>query len=269
MSRPDKTPMKLPLPQSLRARLVLLVAISTLPAMGIMTYTAFERYHTALSYAYGISRLASDRVVNRYQDLVSRSRDVLTLMAQLPEVDASAKACDLALAHLRNQMPLYANLDVVSLDGEFHCSAVPFKGVANVSNRRWFQQVVQTHHFTSGVITKGLITDRSLLIFSAPHYDATGTLIGTLNAVISPAALAPPPGEAMLERYGALTVFSQGGTVLMRYPQDRNLVGSDQSHSALFQALLADPARNAGRCRTWTADSRFFSAPYCERRTAT
>lgn len=251
--------MKIPLPQSLRVRLLLLVAISTLPAMAIMAYTAFERYHTAVSYAYGISQLAADRVVTRYQDLVSRSRDVLTLMAALPAVNASPQECDQALAGLRARMPLYANLDVVSLNGEFRCSAVPFQAVANVSDRRWFQQVARTRHFTSGVVTRGFITDRSLLIFSAPHYDAKGKLLGTLNAVISPEALTPPPDAATLERYGAITVFSEDGTVLMRSPQERKLVGSNQSHSALFRALKAEAGVTLGPLTDLDGRSRIFS----------
>jgi PAS domain S-box-containing protein len=237
--------MKLPLPQSLRARLVLLIAISTLPAMGIMSYTAFERYHTAVSYAYGIGHLAADQVATRYQELTSRTRELLAVMAQLPALDASAPECNRALASLRARIPLYVNLSVVSLDGKFRCSAIPLAAAPSVSNRGWFRQVLRTRHFTSDVISRGLITHRSQLIFSVPHYAADGQLISILNAVMSPEALAPTQNEALLERYGALAVFSGDGTLLMRYPQDRNLLGSDQSHSALFQALrgAADAAR--------------------------
>ncbi|MDE2023263.1 MAG: PAS domain S-box protein [Gammaproteobacteria bacterium] len=231
--------MKVPLPKSLRVRLVLLVAISTLPAIAMMVYTAFERYHTARSYAYSISRLAADHVADRYRDLAARSHDVLTLMAQLPAVSASRPACSRALAALRARMPLYANLAVVSLNGEFRCSAVPFSRAFNVSNRAWFQQVLRSRRFTSDVIPKGFIIQGSLLVFSAPYFDAAGKLIGILNAVASPGVLAPPEREILLAHYGALAVFSQDGTLLMHYPEDQTLTGSDQSHSALFQALRA------------------------------
>ncbi|MDE2460272.1 MAG: PAS domain S-box protein [Gammaproteobacteria bacterium] len=251
--------MKIPLPQSLRVRLVLLVAISALPAMAIMTYTAFERYHTARNYAFGISQLSADRVVTHYRDLVSRSQDVLTLMAKLPEVGASPQECTRALGELRTHLPLYANLSVFSLNGEFRCSAVPLKGSFNVSGRAWFREVLGTRRFTSGVIPRGFVTGRSLLIFSAPQFGADGKLIGVLNVVISPEALEPPETESLLARYGALTVFSEDGTLLMRYPQDRNLLGSNQSGSALFQALQAapDPVRRSllgidGKLRIFT-----------------
>lgn len=231
--------MKLPLPQSLRVRLVLLVAISTLPAIAVLIYTAFDRYHTARSYAYSISQLAASHVVDRYRDLTARSQDVLTLMAQLPAVSASPAACSRALAALRARMPLYANLAVVSLNGEFRCSAVPFAHAFNVSSRAWFQEVQRTRRFTSDEIPRGFITQHSLLVFSAPYFDAAGKLIGTLNAAVLPEVLTPPDKEILLAHYGALAVFSQDGTLLMHYPEDRALTGSDQSRSALFQALRA------------------------------
>ncbi|HKT31463.1 MAG TPA: PAS domain S-box protein [Gammaproteobacteria bacterium] len=231
--------MKLPLPQSLRVRLVLLVAVSTLPAIAVLIYTAFERYHTARSYAYSISQLAANHVVDRYRDLAARSQDVLTLMAQLPAVSAPPAACGHALAALRARMPLYANLAVVSLNGEFRCSAVPLAHAFNVSNRAWFQEVQRTRRFTSDEIPRGFITQHSLLVFSAPYFDASGKLIGSLNAAVSPEVLAPPDKEILLEHYGALAVLSQDGTLLMHYPEERTLTGSDQSHSPLFQALRA------------------------------
>lgn len=229
--------MKLSLPQSLRTRLVLLVAISTLPAVAVMTHTAFERYYSALSYAYSVSKLASDGVQSRYQGLASRSRDVLALMAALPAVNAPAADCDRALAALRAQMPLYANLDVISLDGGLRCSAVPFAGQLDVSGRGWFKQMLTAPRFTSGVIGRGINIHRSALLFSAPHFDVHGNLIGTLNAIVLPEALAPPAGETTLARYGEITLFDDAGTVLMRYPRVGKFADSNQSHSRVFQAL--------------------------------
>lgn len=241
----ENTKMQLIWPASLRARLAVLVVICTLPAVAVMSYTAVERYDTARSYAYGISNLAANGVLSRYQDLLSRSRDVLSVMAGLPAVNAPAPACDRALAALRARMPLYANLAVVSLDGEFRCSAVPFTGTFNASHRGWFQRVLATQRFASGVISRGFISHRSLLVFSAPHFDAQSRLIGTLNAVISPEVLEPPTNQTLLTRYGEIALFSRDGTLLMRYPDKGEFVGSDQSHSPLFQALLA--ASNAQR----------------------
>lgn len=230
------TPLRHP---SLRLRLVMMVAVCTLPAIAVMVYTAFGRYHTALNAAYSVANVAVNAVAARYRDLESGSRNTLSLMAALPAVSAPPAECSQALAELRAQMPVYANLVVVSLDGSFRCSAVPFAAPLNASTHRWFQQVMATRRYASGVLAEGLITHRSLLVFSVPHFDAQGELVGTLNVDISPQELAPPANETTLARYGEVTAFAGDGTLLMRYPQQPDLTGGNQLHSQLFKALQA------------------------------
>ncbi|HVC36822.1 MAG TPA: PAS domain S-box protein, partial [Gammaproteobacteria bacterium] len=224
-------------PASLRARLLVLVVICILPAIVLATYTAIERYHAAITYAYEGNKLAVDAVVGRYQSLASRSHDLLTVMAALPAVSAPPAECSRALAALREQMPAYENLDVVSLHGDFVCSAVPLTQPFNASDVGWFKQILLTHKFTSDVIPHGRITHGGLLIFSIPHYDGRGNFIGMITAAASPLALEPPADETNLSRYAQITIFSSDGTVLMYYPRTQDFIGSDQSHAALFKAV--------------------------------
>ena len=68
--------MKLIWPASLRASLLALVVICILPAIVLAIYTAIQRYHTSITYAYGVSKLAADAVAGRYQSLASKSHDL-------------------------------------------------------------------------------------------------------------------------------------------------------------------------------------------------
>ncbi|MGA9852093.1 MAG: PAS domain S-box protein [Gammaproteobacteria bacterium] len=226
-------------PASLRVRLVALVVICTLPPMALVTYTAFARYHTATRYAYSVSTLALNEVVGRYKDLISRTHNLLSVMEELPAVNAPSAECSHALATLHAKLPLYPNLVVVSLNGDFRCSALPFPYPINVADRGWFKQVLVTHRFVSGVISNGRITHRSMLVFSTPHFDDQGKIIGTLNAVVSPLVLQPTTDASLLYRYGAITVFSGDGTVLMHHPNLTRFLGSNQSQSILFKVVQA------------------------------
>ncbi len=224
------------MPTSLRARMVALVVICTLPAMVLVTYTAIERYHTATTYAYGVGRLALNGVVGHFDSLVSQSRDLLAVMAQLPDLDAPRATCNRMLILLLKQMPLYSNLTVVGLNGDVRCSAVPLDGPKNVSSRAWFRQMLEVHKFTSAVVSRGYIIPRGLLLYSAPHFDHQGKFISIVNAVVSPAVLNPPSNEGVLKRYGSITIFSSDGTVLVHYPHSDGLIGTNQSQSAFFHA---------------------------------
>lgn len=224
-------------PASLRTRLLLLVTACILPVIVLATYSAIERYRTSIGYTYDVAVLAADAVEERYQSLVSRSHDLLTLLASSTAITAPSAECSRTLAALQAQMPVYENFDVVSLQGEFVCSAVPLTQPFNASGQRWFKQVLLTHQFISDVIPHGRITHRGLLIFSAPQVDSRGNLIGMINAAASPLAL-EPPADAALSRYAQITIFSSDGTVLMYYPGAQGYVGSNQSQAALFKAAL-------------------------------
>jgi PAS domain S-box-containing protein len=226
-------------PASLRARLLILVVICTLPALVLATYTAFERYHTSINYAYDVSKLAADAIVGRYQTLASKSHDLLTVMTELPAVNASEGECGRALSALLARMPAYKNLEVVSLRGDLICSAVPFTQPINVADRRWFKHVTFTHRFTSDVIPEGRVVHHGLLVFSKPHFDSRGSFIGTINAAASPQALEPPADETALSHYAQITIFSGDGTVLMYYPNVRGFTGTNQSQTDLFKAVLS------------------------------
>ena len=229
--------MKSILPTSLRIRLLLLVAACILPVILLATYSAIARYRTSLGYTYDVAALTSNAVAERYQSLISRSHDLLTLMASSPAINAGPAECGRTLAALQAQMPVYENFSVVSLQGEFVCSALPLTKPFNASDTRWFKQVLLTHKYTSDVIPHGRITHRGLLIFSAPNFDSRGNLTSMITVAASPLALEPPP-DAALSRYAQITVFSGDGTVLMYYPSAQGYVGSVQSQAALFKAAV-------------------------------
>ncbi|MGH8278973.1 MAG: PAS domain S-box protein [Gammaproteobacteria bacterium] len=243
---------------SLRVRLVMLVALCTLPAIVVMVVTAFNRYHTALDTAYGIANVAANTVQVRYRDLESNSRELLTVLAALPAINAPKAQCDQTLKALRVQMPAVVNITVVTLNGEFRCSAIPFASADNARGRGWFQQVLATRQFTAGVISRGLISGRSLLIFTVPRLDRQGELVGTLNVSISPQALAPPSNETTLARYAEITVFARDGTLLMRFPRVAGLNNSDQTRSRLFGALLAAANNSRQLLPGIDGQSRFY-----------
>ncbi len=224
-------------PASLRARLMLLVVICTLPPMALVTYTAFERYNTSIAYGYYVSRLTNDAVISRYDNLVSRSRDVLSILAALPAVNEPEQECRNELRAFLAQMPIYTSFDVLSASGQIVCSTSTLNIPIDLGDRKWFEQVVATKQFVGGVVAKGRILHVGLLIFSMPRFAKDGNFIGTVDAVASPSVLLPPTDETNLERDADITVFTFDGTALLHYPNGEKLTGTNQSKSELFKAV--------------------------------
>ena len=224
---------------SLRARLTALVVVCTLPALALVAYTAVENYRIQTGYAYGVSWLAINGVINRYNSLVTNGRNLLPMMAELPAIHASVKDCNQALTALVKQVPLFEDLDVVSLNGDLRCSSQPFTGTVNMADRGWYREVLTTRKFAVEVVSKGTISSHALLVLSAPYFDQHGDLAGMLNAVIPAATLQPSPDNMLLAHATELVAFSRDGTVLMRSPPAGALLNSDQSKSDLFKRLAA------------------------------
>ena len=224
-------------PASLRARLMLLVVICTLPPMALVIYTAVERYKTSVDYGYYVSKLTNDTVVSRYDSLVSRSRDVLSVLAASSAIDASEPACAKHLTALLAQMSVYRSLDVHSPAGVIVCSTSPLTTRVDLGDRGWFERVAATRQFVAGVVARGRILHVGLLVFSMPRFAKDGSFMGTVDAVASPNVLLPPSDETNLQRYADITVFTSNGTALLHYPNGEKLNGTNQSGSELFKQI--------------------------------
>ena len=113
-------------PSSLRFRLLLLVLLAVVPALGLTLYTYTElRRLTAADVRREALRLtriaASDQ-----EDTIKDTRQLLFALAQLPQVrSADPVACYEFFARLLNQYPQYALLGVISSDGDILCSDNP------------------------------------------------------------------------------------------------------------------------------------------------
>lgn len=114
---------------SLRVRLLLLVLIAVLPVLGLTLYTAAEERRLAATRAQEealrLVRLAS----SDQEHLIEGARQLLAVMAQLPEVRSgnSAASC-LLFAQMMDHYPLYASIGMIKPDGDLFCSAPPASG---------------------------------------------------------------------------------------------------------------------------------------------
>ena len=244
---------------SLRARLVALVVVCTVPALAFVAYTAVANYRIQAGYAYSAGWLAVNDVISRYQTLVTDGRNLLPMMAELPAISASPSKCNHELAALRARLPLYYNLSVVRPDGKLLCSAAAFVGSVSMMGRGWFQQVLATHRFAVEVVSRGILTHHGVLVIAMPYFAAQGRLLGILNAVIPATALQPSQNSMLLAHQTNVTVFSSTGTVLVSYPRAAGLVDSDRSSSALFRAVAGQHHPGTRIVRGLDGQRRFYA----------
>lgn len=224
---------------SLRFRLLLLVLLAVIPALGLILYTAAEQRRVAVvdaqQNALRLARLAA----SDQERLVEGARQLLIALAQLPSVRNRDEAeCTLFLADLLKQYPLYENLGAIDPNGNIFCSAVPSSRSVNVADRASFQRALQKSGFAAGEYLIARITGKALMSSTYSVLDEAEQLqvvvfagidLEWLNKFMATAEL--PPGST-------LTVFDSNGTILVRYPDPEQWVGKSMPTS-ITQPILA------------------------------
>jgi len=227
---------------SLRARLLWLVLMAILPAMGLVLYTGLEQRREAAAQAKDEAlRLVRVASANQAQ-LIEGARQLLIALAELPEVrGGDPAACHALFNALLNQYSLYANLGVADPNGDVWCSAVPLTGRVNISDRVYFRRAQKTHGFAVGDYQIGRITGKATVNFGYPALDAWGDVSGVVFAALDLTWLNQLAAEAQLPAGAALTVIDRAGTILARYPDPEQWVGKVVSDALLLSVIAAGP----------------------------
>jgi signal transduction histidine kinase len=231
---------------SLRLRLVLLVLLAVIPALGLMLYTNLEQRRLANVQAQEDAQRLARLAATQQQQLIEGARQLLIALAQLREVRGSdAAACNTLMTSLLKQYPLYANLGVIELDGDVLCSAVPVTNPPiNVADRVYFRHALETGGFSVGDYQVGRVTGKATVNFGYPVLDDAGQPEAVAFVALDLTWLNRLAAEAQLPPDSVFVVVDRLGTILVRYPDPEKWVGQALPEAPVFKTILARP--NAG-----------------------
>lgn len=228
---------------NLRVRFLLLVLATVLPALGLLIVSANEQRDQALETARAnTSNLAGLSAADQQRQIVA-TRQLLVVLARLPEVQEGGEECSTLLADLNSQFPLYANLGVIAPDGALVCSAEPQSESINLADRVYFQSAVSTGEFSIGEYQTSRVTGEAVFNCGYPIYDTAGVLIGVVYAAIDLKALGQFVDEAELPADAIITVYDRQGRVLVRQPETSDgeaMVGLSLVGTPVVDQMLAE-----------------------------
>lgn len=211
---------------SLRARLILLVALAVVPVLGLTVYTAIKHRQVASvevqETALRLARLAS----TRQGQMILGTRQLLTGLAQLREVrEADGNACSALFAELLKAYPLYSNLGAIDRDGQLYCSGLPLTDPVSLADRAYFQRALRSSDFAIGDYQIGRVTKAATINFGYPIRNAKDQIQGVVYAAVSLNWLNHVVRDADLPEGSTFSVTDKGGTILIRYPEPEKWVG--------------------------------------------
>jgi signal transduction histidine kinase len=224
-----------------RTRLVILMLLAVLPAFGLVVYEYLEQRRLETERvregAIAVARLAAAN----QESFTKNTRQLLTTLAQFPSLllGSNRAYCETHLSNLRKLSPDYLNFGLVETNGNIFCSAEPFDGKVNISDRAYFHQVVQTKKFSTGIFQVGRLTGRQGLNFGYPVLDEKGDLQRVVYASLKLAPLSEALARVPVPYNGTITVLDRAGTVLARSPDAKNLIGKSLADDAVVKRMLA------------------------------
>jgi signal transduction histidine kinase len=237
---------------SLRFRLLLLVLLAVVPALGLTLYTNVELRRAAAAdireEALRLARIAA----SDQEDTLKDTRQLLFALAQFPEVRSTDPTACSALFELLDQYPQYALLGVIARDGDLFCSTLPTSSLANLTDRDYFQRVLQTRDFAIGDYQKDPISGKATLDLGYPVLDEAGRVQAVVFASLDLTWLNQLAAEAQLPEGSTFTVIDRNGTILVRYPAPGIWVGQSVPEAPVVETILTQ--RGEGTAEAYGVD---------------
>ena len=212
--------------RTLLARLLLVVTIALVPALGFLTYTEIESRQIR-------QQLVEDEVLrlvrlvrSDQQRIVEGAEQVLdTLSTALAVQDKVPGLCQRLLAGVLAQSPRYKTIAVIGLDGHHLCGPAWRNPGVDLSDRAYFRLALQTGGFVVGEFAMGRSTAIPSLHMAKPFTTPDGKVAGVIEVGVSTdwiqqqlEQVALPPGTNAL-------IADRSGTILARRPAQKSLIG--------------------------------------------
>lgn len=243
----------------LRIRLLLLVLLAVIPALGLVLITGQEHRHEAGQqvgqHLLRLARVASTEQVR----LIQETRQFLGAIALLPEVrGVDDEACTAALAELLSHYHQYGNLFAVRPDGSIRCggpSADTFGGL----ERPHVRLALTSAAFSIGEYVLDPVTRRAALLLGYPVVDGQGDVQFVLSASLDLTWLEQFAAVADLPAGSRLAMHDHTGTVLVRYPNPEQWVGRATPGGLISQGLKSGAREGIGEGTGAEGIARIFA----------
>lgn len=225
---------------SLRLRLLLLVALALIPVVGLALYVSGEQRQLAADAARTDAQQLALVALAEQEELIGNTQHLLATLAQLPVVRAGdPEACSRFLATVADEYRFYSGFIVAAASGDITCSSLPGSEPINVGDRSWFRGVMDTKEFAIGEYAVAPLSELSVLPLAYPIFDEVGEVRSVLATGFDLSWLYVLAGRVRPASGSTMTVIDRDGTVLSRYPEGADWVGRAMPEVPIVRQVLA------------------------------
>lgn len=223
----------------MRKRLFAVALTALIPATGMLIYNEVWYRSQRDAEIHSEALQASRQVASEVDRIFEGAKSLLTATAVIPSVTGDdTTRCNSVLAEIAGEVPSIVTISMVGLDGTVLCSSVPDRNGANVADRPYFQQALQSSDFVVGVYTRGRVSGADVLPV-AKAVNRGGRLRGVLVAGLKLSWFQERINERGTLADGFISIADKTGIVVARTPPLPSVVGTKISQE--FMHLLTEP----------------------------
>ena len=226
----------------LRWRLLVLVLLACAPLVGLMLHTASEDRRRVVKNWKQRSQDMMHLATREEEQVIHQARQLLFALGESSQVRSGKRRdCKKLLDELFGSYPRYANLGVVSTNGNVLASALPMAETANQTNRSYFSRALATRAFAIGDFPDGEAAGKPTVNFGHPVFDATGQVQAVVFATLDLDWVSRFESElqAQLPRGATWTEIDRAGRILVRYPAPEKWIGQPFPEKSLLKTVFS------------------------------
>ena len=209
----------------IRFKLILLVVVSVMPALGIIVYSEWALRDALVRGAHEKSLMIVHGLALEHELAVQNTRKLLLGIAKTREVQTrNVPRCNKLLAHVLADKPIYANIFLVNAEGTVFASGLPFKP-HNITNRKYYQDAVKTGRLSVGEYVVGVTAKRPVLHLAQPVSGVDGRVRLLVVAAVDLARYGELFPHKRLPEGAVLSLLDHKGVRIYRYPDAEKYSG--------------------------------------------
>jgi signal transduction histidine kinase/CheY-like chemotaxis protein len=240
-SVPRQTGWRPQLRVGLRGRILILLMIAVLPAIGIQAYNEYDlRQARELDIRNQVIQITK-QFGEEMGELREGSRQLLLALGQLPAVrDGNTAQCGKLLRMLETQYANYSVLGAADAHGRIYCSSVERLIGASVVEDEFFKRAIERDGLAVGNYRVDPVTGVKQIHFALHFADKDG-VAGVVFAGLDLKWLAEHLKERGLSATASILIADRLGNIIARLPNGDALVGKNmrKGHAEIMDGYTA------------------------------
>lgn len=221
---------------SLRSRLILLVALAITPSMMMTAYTGWRERQQAIKTAEAnLQRLTNLAAANEAQS-IKNARQILMDLSGVPSLLDDPDKCKALLQTVLRKNPDFANFGLIQMNGDVTCSAVPSSRPVNLADRAHFQRAIAEHRFIAGNYVFGRVIQKHTINLTYPVTNVNNEVVAVVFAALDLQALDKFIKDINLPSGSILITADAEGAIIARRPDPEKWFGEKVS-AEMFDAM--------------------------------